>query len=61
MTLLFFEATELDAIALLADTWDNGPDPDVSAQLVRANVRAHVSFGMEKGKGKFLERIDRKN
>ena len=34
-----FEAAELDAIALLADTWDNDLDPEVSAQLVQANVR----------------------
>ena len=27
------EAAELDAIDLLADTWDNDPDPVVSAQL----------------------------
>ena len=46
-----FEATELDAIALLADTWDNDLDPEVSAQLVRANVQACFSFGKEKGKG----------
>ena len=26
-----FEAAELDAIALLADTWDNNLDPEVSA------------------------------
>ena len=25
-----FEAAELDAIALLADTWDNDLDPEVS-------------------------------
>ena len=47
-----FEAAELDAIALLADTWDNDLDPEVSAQLVQANVQAHLSFGKEKGKGK---------
>ena len=34
------EAAELDAIALLADTWDHDLDPEVSAQLVQANVRA---------------------
>ena len=37
-----FEAAELDAIALLADTWDNDLDPEVSAQLVQANVRAYL-------------------
>ena len=47
-----FEAAELDAIALLAGTWDNDLDPAVSAQLVQANVQAHLSFGKEKGKGK---------
>ena len=29
-----FGAAEVDAIALLADTWDNDLDPEVSAQLV---------------------------
>ena len=47
-----FEAAELDAIALLADTWDNDLDPEVSAQLVQANVRACISFGKEKGKSR---------
>ena len=46
------KAAELDAIALLADTWDNDLDPEVSAQLVQANVQAYLSFGREKGKGK---------
>ena len=46
------EAAELDAIALLADTWDNDLDPEVTAQLVQANVQAYLSFGKEKGKGK---------
>ena len=45
MTLL----SELDAIALLADTWDNDLDPEVSAQLVQANVRAYFFF--QKGEG----------
>ena len=44
-----FEAAELDAIALLADTWDNDLDPDVSAQLVQASAQAYLSFGKEKG------------
>ena len=39
-----FGAAEFDAIALLADTWDNDLAPEVSAQLVRANVRAYFSF-----------------
>ena len=42
----------MDAIALLADTWDNELDPEVSAQLVQAYVQAYLSFGKEKGKGK---------
>ena len=46
-----FEAAELDAIALLADTWNDDLDTHVSAQLVQANVQAHLSFGKEKGKG----------
>ena len=33
-----FEAAELDAIALLADTWDDNLDPEVSAQLVPASA-----------------------
>ena len=37
-----FEAAELDANALLADTWDNDLDPEVSARLV------HLSFGKKK-------------
>ena len=44
-----FEAAELDAIALLADTWDNDLDPQVSAQLVQANAQAYLSAGKEKG------------
>ena len=31
---------ELDAIALLADTWDNDLAPDVSAQLVQVSAQA---------------------
>ena len=41
-----FEAAELDAIALLADTRDSNLDPEVSAQLVQASVRAYF-FGKE--------------
>ena len=33
-----FEAAELDAIALLADTWNDDLDPEVSAQLVQASA-----------------------
>ena len=47
-----FEAAELDAIALLADTSNDDLDPEVSAQLVQASAPAHLSFGKEKGKGK---------
>ena len=46
-----FEAAGLDAIALLADTWNDDLDPEVSAQLVQASVQAYFSFGKEKGKG----------
>ena len=42
-----FEATELDAIAFLAGSWNNDIDPEVSAQLVQANVQAYHSFGKE--------------
>ena len=35
-----FEAAELDAIALLADTWNDDLDPEVSAQLVQASAQA---------------------
>ena len=47
-----FEADELDAIALLTDTWEVNLDLEVSAQLVQANAQAYLSFGKEKGKGK---------
>ena len=40
-----FEAAELDAIALLADTWKDDLDPEVSAQRVQANVQTDLSFG----------------
>ena len=57
------EAAGLDAFALPADTWDNGLDPEVSAQLVQANVRAYLFFrkekGKSKGKGKFPVRSSR--
>ena len=51
MLLWIFEAAELDVILLLADTWDDDLDPDVSAQLVQASAQAYFSFGKEKGKG----------
>ena len=34
-----YEAAELDAIALLADTWNDDLDPKVSAQLVKQKVK----------------------
>ena len=49
---LCFEAAELDAIALPADTWNDDLDPEVSKQMVQANVQADLSFGKKKGKGK---------
>ena len=45
-------AAELDAVALLADTWDYDLDPEVSAQRVQASAQAYLSFGKEKGKEK---------
>ena len=42
----------MDTIALLADTWENDLDHEVSAQLVQASVQAYLSFGHEKGKVK---------
>ena len=56
----FYETAELDAIALLDDTWDNDLDPEVSAQLVQASAQACLSFGKEKGigKGKARARAD---
>ena len=47
-----FEAAELGAIALLADTWDDDLDPEASAQLVQVSAQAYFSFGKEKGRGK---------
>ena len=48
------EVAELDAIALLADTWDVdlGSDPAVSAQLFQAHAQAYLSFGSGKRKVK---------
>ena len=48
----FLEAAELDAIALLADTWDDDLDPEVSAQLVHNRCKSLPFFWKEKGKGK---------
>ena len=42
----------MDAIALLADTWDTDLDPEVSAQLAQTSAQAYFSFGNQKGKGK---------
>ena len=47
-----FEAAELDAIALLADTWDDNLDPEASAPLVQGSAQAYFSFGKVKGKAK---------
>ena len=47
-----FGAVELDAIALLGDTWNDDLDPEVSAQLVQSSAQAYFSFGKDKGKGK---------
>ena len=50
-----YEAAELDAIALLADTWDDSLDPEVSAQLVQASAQAHLQ---EQAKAKARARAD---
>ena len=47
-----FEAAELDATALLADTWNDDLDPEVSAQVVQASAQAYLFEGEEKGRGK---------
>ena len=47
-----FQAVDLDAVALLADTWNDDLDPEVSAQLVQASAQAYFSFAKEKGQGK---------
>ena len=39
------KAAGLDATALLAETWDNNLDPEVSAQLVQASAHAYLSLG----------------
>ena len=39
-----FEAAEFDAIALLADTWDNDLDPDVSKCTTGASERTSLPF-----------------
>ena len=44
-----FEAAELDAIALLADAWNDDLDPEVRAQLVQASAQGYLSCGKEKG------------
>ena len=45
-----FEVAELDAIALLAHTWDSDLDPEVSAQLVQP-FEKEKGTGNGKGKG----------
>ena len=37
-----FGATELDAIALVAETWNDDLDPEVTAQLVQASAQAYL-------------------
>ena len=46
------EESELDASALLADTWTKELDLEGSTQLVLASAQAYISFGKEKRKGK---------
>ena len=48
------ETAALNAIALLADTWDvdSLTDLEVCAQLVQANAHAYFSFSSEEGEGK---------
>ena len=50
-----FEAVESDAIALLADTWNDDLDPEVSAQLIQSSAQASFSVQKEKGKGKGIQ------
>ena len=47
---IVLEAAELDAIALLADTWDDDLDREVDAQLAQVSAQAYLSFGKEKEK-----------
>ena len=37
-----YEAAELDATALLADSWNDDLDPELSAQLVQASAQAYL-------------------
>ena len=37
-----YEAADLDAIAPLADTWDNDLDSEVSAQLVQVSAQPYL-------------------
>ena len=46
-----FEAAELDAIALLADTWNDDLDPEASAQL-GTSERTSLPFLSDRTKGK---------
>ena len=48
---IVFEAAELDAIALLADTWDNNLDPEVSKCTTGASERTSLPF-LRKGERK---------
>ena len=49
---IVFEAAELEAIALLADAWNDDLDFEVSAQLVQASAQAYLCNGKHAGKGK---------
>ena len=56
----FYETAELDAIALLDDTWDSDLDPEVSVQQEQVSAQVCLSFANEKGisKGKARVRAD---
>ena len=51
-TIALDDVTIHEAIALLADTWNDDLDPEVSAQMVQVSVQAYLCFGKHKGKGK---------
>ena len=52
-----FKAAESDAIALLAHTWNDDLDTEVSAQLVQASALAYLSFGRTKEKVKAKQKV----
>ena len=47
-----YEAAALEAIVLLADTWNDDLDPEASAQFVQASAPAYLTYGKDRGKGK---------